>query len=207
MWQKLCAASEVVEGNIHGVRCGDLPLIVLKRDTYSCFYDQCSHQDVKMSDFGTIQDGELVCFAHGAKFCAKSGEATCAPATEGLKSYPIKEEDGFLFVQLQEVNPMPKNKPNLWKALRLRCPYCGIEKLQKKGSWFQFREGCTTCGYRYERELGYYSGASWMINFPVTGLLGFFLVVALVMWTPLTATPLAILTSVFVLSFCLGFSL
>lgn len=66
--------------------------------------------------------------------------------------------------------------PSLWKALALRCPYCGKEPLQKKGSWFDFKETCGLCHYRIERETGYFTGASWIFNFPITGTLAFVLV-------------------------------
>jgi uncharacterized protein (DUF983 family) len=43
-----------------------------------------------------------------------------------------------------------------WRALRLRCPYCGGRGVFK--SWFDLRETCPTCGTRFEREDGYFLG-------------------------------------------------
>lgn len=63
--------------------------------------------------------------------------------------------------------------PNFWLALRLKCPYCGITPLRKSSSWLAFREGCTDCDYRFEREEGYFGGASQIISFFVIGLLAF----------------------------------
>ena len=57
-------------------------------------------------------------------------------------------------------------------VLRLKCPYCLSTKFQKKGSWFSFSSGCDQCHYPYEREEGYFTGASWMINYTVTALTG-----------------------------------
>lgn len=70
----------------------------------------------------------------------------------------------------------PLGPPRLLSALRLRCPYCQEEKLQKPGSWFDFQEVCSLCHYRIERETGYFTGASWIFNFPITGTLAFVLV-------------------------------
>jgi uncharacterized protein (DUF983 family) len=58
-------------------------------------------------------------------------------------------------------------KPKFLHALLLKCPHCGISKLLKPGSFITFDVGCTRCNYRYEREIGYFSGASWMMNYAV----------------------------------------
>lgn len=100
---------------------------------------------------------------------------------------------------------LPHQKPSLWAALRLKCPYCREESLNKPGNWFMFKQGCPRCGYRYEREVGYYTGASWMVNFPVTGTLGFLVATFLILQTDLKAMPVAIITSVSVLVFCVMF--
>ncbi len=100
---------------------------------------------------------------------------------------------------------LPSTKPSLWAAIRLYCPYCQREKLNKTRNWFVFREGCPQCGYRYEREIGYFTGASWMVNFPVTGVLGFLIAMLLILRTDLKAMLVAVITSVFVLVFCIAF--
>lgn len=68
-------------------------------------------------------------------------------------------------------------RPRFGAALRLRCPRCGITPLLRKGSWFQFEEGCHRCAYRYEREPGYFWGAPWMINYPLVAVLTLILAV------------------------------
>jgi uncharacterized protein (DUF983 family) len=51
------------------------------------------------------------------------------------------------------------------RAARLRCPRCGRTPLY--GGWFRMREQCAACGYRYEREQGYFIGAIY-VNYAVT---------------------------------------
>ena len=58
-----------------------------------------------------------------------------------------------------------KHKPKLVNVLKLRCLICGEEPLQEKKSWLKFRKGCRQCGYLYEREDGYFTGASWVIGY------------------------------------------
>ena len=45
----------------------------------------------------------------------------------------------------------------LWDALRLRCPYCGRGKIFAHG--LTMNKHCPNCGWRFEREEGYWTGA------------------------------------------------
>jgi uncharacterized protein (DUF983 family) len=65
---------------------------------------------------------------------------------------------------------MTKDPANLAYALRLRCPHCGETPLLEPGSWLTFRDGCRKCNYTFEREPGYFTGASWVINYTVAGV-------------------------------------
>lgn len=64
---------------------------------------------------------------------------------------------------------MPRH-PHLLNALRLKCLYCGHVSLLKPGNPLAFTSGCAACNYKYEREVGYFSGASWMITYTVSAL-------------------------------------
>lgn len=58
----------------------------------------------------------------------------------------------------------------------LRCPYCGEGKLFRK--WFSMYERCPVCGFRFEREEGYWTGAM-AVNMMVTVLFIVFVLVPL----------------------------
>jgi uncharacterized protein (DUF983 family) len=66
-------------------------------------------------------------------------------------------------------------KTHISSLLALRCPHCNESKLLKPKSWFEFEPGCTRCNYRYEREEGYFWGAPWMINYPISAAAAIFL--------------------------------
>ena len=83
------------------------------------------------------------------------------------------------------VSPPPpvKTKPKAWlylqRALRLRCPTCGISpvflplsRVESLTDWFATLEGCPRCGYVYHREPGYFLLALWIINFWIVAIFG-----------------------------------
>jgi uncharacterized protein (DUF983 family) len=53
----------------------------------------------------------------------------------------------------------------LARAVLLRCPRCGRTPLY--AGWFRMHEQCAACGFRYEREQGYFVGAIY-INYAAT---------------------------------------
>ncbi|MDH4470554.1 MAG: DUF983 domain-containing protein [Verrucomicrobiae bacterium] len=66
-----------------------------------------------------------------------------------------------------------------WRALRLRCPLCGISPIfipllntRSLRDWFTPLDGCTRCGYPYEREPGYFLMSIWAINYGLGSLFG-----------------------------------
>jgi uncharacterized protein (DUF983 family) len=70
----------------------------------------------------------------------------------------------------------PTNKLNpwifIWRALRLRCPECGISPIFKPlrttrslYDWFNPLDGCPRCGYAYRREPGYFMMAICALNY------------------------------------------
>lgn len=81
----------------------------------------------------------------------------------------------------------------LLSGLFLRCPYCGKGKLFRR--FYRMYERCPVCGWRYEREEGYWTGAI-AINLVATELLIAIVTVPLVIWlavSGLSVWPLVII--------------
>ncbi len=74
--------------------------------------------------------------------------------------------------------------PRLKHALKLRCPHCGVTPLLAKKSWFQLREGCEVCRYRYIREQGYFTGAAWVMTYTFGSVIGLCIGAGLLILTP-----------------------
>src|SRR5438067_1272182 len=75
----------------------------------------------------------------------------------------------------------------LLRGLLLRCPNCGKGKLFRKG--FTMYETCPVCGWRFEREEGYWTGAM-AVNLVVTELIIAFVAVPVAIWLAVSHLPL-----------------
>lgn len=66
----------------------------------------------------------------------------------------------------------------LWRGLTKRCAVCGSRRLFER--WFHMKARCPRCGYVFEREEGFFLGAS-IVNLAVSeGLLAVLCIVPLI---------------------------
>lgn len=93
----------------------------------------------------------------------------------------------------RRARPLPSSpgaRETLRRALRLRCPRCGVTPLF--ASAFRMHEACARCGLRFEREQGYFVGAIY-VNYALTAALCLGTAIgADVLWGASLATQLAI---------------
>lgn len=61
----------------------------------------CSHDGQGLDD-ATVDNGEIVCPRHGARFDIQTGEALTLPAVAGIPAYPVKIEDGRVYLGIEE---------------------------------------------------------------------------------------------------------
>lgn len=59
--------------------------------------DTCTHEDASLAD-GWIENGEVECPLHAAKFCLTTGEALCMPATAPARTHRVVVRDGEVFI-------------------------------------------------------------------------------------------------------------
>ena len=66
--------------------------------------DVCSHEYSRLSE-GEIWDGEVYCPKHGSRFALATGAVTGLPATQPVRSWPVKVEDGEIWIEWQSQKP------------------------------------------------------------------------------------------------------
>jgi len=63
--------------------------------------DICSHEYSRLSE-GEIWDDQVYCPKHGSHFDIRSGAVAGLPATSPVGSYPVKVDDGKVYVRWQD---------------------------------------------------------------------------------------------------------
>jgi naphthalene 1,2-dioxygenase system ferredoxin subunit len=69
--------------------------------TVYCVQDICTHEHAHLSE-GFCEGFEIECPLHGSIFDVRTGEVKSLPATEDLKTYNVKVEDGEVLVEVDE---------------------------------------------------------------------------------------------------------
>jgi len=63
--------------------------------------DICSHEYSRLSE-GDVFRGQVACPKHGSRFDIKTGKVTGFPATKPVHTYPVKVEDGEIYIEVED---------------------------------------------------------------------------------------------------------
>ena len=101
-WHVAARSSELGEGEVIGVVIDGQPIALyrLGGKLYAT-YNICSHEHALLSD-GYIEGDCIECPLHQARFHIATGEVRSAPATEPIRTYPVKSEGDQILVELPE---------------------------------------------------------------------------------------------------------
>jgi 3-phenylpropionate/trans-cinnamate dioxygenase ferredoxin subunit len=61
--------------------------------------DVCSHDNGPVGD-GEIEETEIICPRHGARFDIRTGKVTSLPAVKDIPAYPVRVVDGMIQIGL-----------------------------------------------------------------------------------------------------------
>jgi nitrite reductase/ring-hydroxylating ferredoxin subunit len=96
-WIRACSVSDLEEGEAFRVDSTP-PIAVYNVDgEYYATDDTCTHDQSSLAD-GYIDGDQVECAWHFAKFCVKTGEVLCLPATRSLRTYEVKVDAGEVLV-------------------------------------------------------------------------------------------------------------
>lgn len=102
-WQRVASVSEVTEGT---------PLLIVLAETDIAIFrvgdevfatdDICSHAEASLCEGD--QHGYLIeCPRHGGRFDIRTGQAKKFPAISAIQTFPVKIEEGNLFIDDDEL--------------------------------------------------------------------------------------------------------
>jgi 3-phenylpropionate/trans-cinnamate dioxygenase ferredoxin component len=101
-WAQIMSTSDLVDGGGVRVDLDEHRIAVFKvGDAVYAIGDRCSHAEASLSE-GELFDNEIECPRHGAVFDIMTGKALALPATAPVPSYPVKVEDGAVYVEVDQ---------------------------------------------------------------------------------------------------------
>lgn len=97
-------ASEFSNGEQLYVEIEDIELVVFNiAGEVFAIGDVCSHDGGPLGD-GEIEDYEVICPRHGARFDVRTGKATALPAVVDIPAYPVRIQQGQIEVGIPDVD-------------------------------------------------------------------------------------------------------
>ena len=101
MWTYAADADSIPEGEaIRVITEKNVLVAVFNVDgEFLCTQDSCTHESSSLSD-GYIEGDTVECGFHFARFSLRTGAVLCPPALLPLKTFPVKVEDGKVFVDI-----------------------------------------------------------------------------------------------------------
>ncbi len=102
-WTDVAAEADLFEGAGIAVspQGHDIALFKLEEGVYA-IDNICTHGHAKLCD-GFLEGYQVECPFHQALFDVRDGSVTCGPATQPVRSWPVKLEGGRVFLKLQPV--------------------------------------------------------------------------------------------------------
>jgi len=118
-WKRVAAEAEVREGEPVVVEVGtDKILLVRIKGTIHAVNHECPHYQEKLEK-GVLFGTEIVCKSHFARIDVTTGRVLSPPAYNDLPVYPVKIENGEVWLGASENPKFPKPPANLGSDPRL----------------------------------------------------------------------------------------
>ena len=99
-WIKAIALAVVPDEDVIALQAGDreIALYGVEGNVYATD-NLCTHGNARLCD-GFLMGHEIECPLHQARFDVRDGRALCWPLRDNLATYPVRIEDGVVFVAL-----------------------------------------------------------------------------------------------------------
>jgi 3-phenylpropionate/trans-cinnamate dioxygenase ferredoxin component len=104
VFHRVARSGQIPDGYIRRFHVGDLECAVGRLNgTVHATSNFCTHLDCLLSSGRIIDDG-IRCSCHGSVFDLQTGDPIYPPATEPIAVYPVREENGEVYVGVSEAD-------------------------------------------------------------------------------------------------------
>jgi 3-phenylpropionate/trans-cinnamate dioxygenase ferredoxin subunit len=98
-WISVFSVDDIENGQHRVVDIDDTEVVIFKVDNdFFAIENVCSHDGGEIGS-GALENGEIICPRHGARFCIKTGDVKSPPAYEGVESYAVRIENNIVQIQ------------------------------------------------------------------------------------------------------------
>ncbi|GKS84010.1 non-heme iron oxygenase ferredoxin subunit [Acidovorax sp. SUPP1855] len=99
-WTEATPRADLPEDDVVGVTVEgrDVALYTVDGEVFATD-NLCTHGNARLCD-GFLEGHEIECPLHQGRFDVRDGSALCAPLTQGLRSYPVRVEQGTVYLKL-----------------------------------------------------------------------------------------------------------
>jgi 3-phenylpropionate/trans-cinnamate dioxygenase ferredoxin subunit len=98
-WISVFSVDDIENGQHRVVDIDDTEVVIFKVDNdFFAIENVCSHDSGEIAS-GVLENGEIICPRHGARFCIKTGDVKSPPAYEGVESYAVRIENNIVQIQ------------------------------------------------------------------------------------------------------------
>lgn len=98
-WIEVAKADDIAPGGFQAVELnGSMIVLFNLAGEFYALEDVCTHDGGTLSD-GALQEHEVVCPRHGARFDIRSGAVTAPPAYEPVHSFPVRVAHGRILLR------------------------------------------------------------------------------------------------------------
>src|SRR5262245_56630306 len=100
-WIEACGAGDIENEGVIRFDHGGRTYAVYRSpdDAYFVTDGLCTHEKVHLAD-GLVMEDSVECPKHQSRFNYRTGEAINPPACINLRTYPVKVENGRIFIEL-----------------------------------------------------------------------------------------------------------
>jgi 3-phenylpropionate/trans-cinnamate dioxygenase ferredoxin subunit len=96
--QRVAAADEIAEGQVHVVEVDGQEIALCHADgAFFAIDNVCTHDGGPL-DQGELEDFQIECPRHGARFDVRTGRPLTLPAVIPVHKYAVEVRDGEIFV-------------------------------------------------------------------------------------------------------------
>lgn len=101
MWIAACKEDDIEPDDVIGFAHDGVDYAIFRSpdDEYYATAGHCTHERELLCD-GLVMDGEIECPRHLGRFNYATGQAQGAPVLVDLRTYPVKLEDGVVYLDV-----------------------------------------------------------------------------------------------------------